>query len=135
MAANYIQTPFSEGTQDFKKQYDSNIFVVFQHRNFSIKRGNTKPVFTCFVKQNGEQFGDALGAVMPLNTGIKIRIVTAGDTIAVDGDMTLIDAHLGEWAYTFGSFDFNEIGWHEGEIIMTDGTVDNVIGKFKMNVL
>lgn len=133
--ANYIQTPFNENTQEFKKHYDSNIYVVFQHHNFSIKRGNTKPVFTCFVKQNGEQFGDALGAVMPSETGIKIRVVTAADCVAVDGDMTLIDAHLGEWAYTFGALDFNDTGLHEGEIIMTDGTIDNVIGKFKMNVL
>jgi hypothetical protein len=135
MAANYIQTPFNENTQDFKKHYDSNVYVVFPNHHFSIKKNSTRPVFSCFIKQNGEQFGDPLGAVMPNGTVVIFRLTSISDIVVVNSNMSLNDAHLGEWLFTFNQFDLNDTGLYDGEIILSNGTLENSIAKFKINVI
>ncbi|MEO6302152.1 MAG: hypothetical protein ABIP51_03160 [Bacteroidia bacterium] len=132
MAANYRQRTLTEETYNFKKHYDSNIYVVFAEQHFNLTLNSTIKKFIIFIKQKGEQFGDALPATLVTPPIIRVYDNSGGimlNSIA----LTQTDSYLGEWQYTFAINDFNKTGLYEGEVIIP-GTSESVIGKFKINV-
>jgi hypothetical protein len=134
MAVNYNQRTLTENTQNFKKHYDSNIYVVFPEQHFSMKLGSIQRKFKVFIKQKGEQFGDPVASYSLIDKpGLRVYDNSGGVVLNVP-EMHFDDINLGEWSYTFFSTDFNKKGQFDGEVIVTSDTTDSVIGKFKINV-
>lgn len=131
---NYTSVPFSEETYNFKEHYDSNLYVVFPNPNFNISKGNTKPVFICYLKQKGEKYGDPLGAVLPNGYTVIFRVLDKANGITINQLMTNTDTHLGEWSYNFSPFDFSIQGYYEAQIIVANTSVENIIAKCRINV-
>ena len=161
MALNqdYYTRILTQETYNNKKHYDSNIYIVFPNNNFCIRQGSTIPIFTCFIKQRGEQFGDALPVKTDATIKYGIRIYDEAGNIILNEDMISLDSYLGEYGYTFKNLDFSIRGKFNGEIISfkehsiiplivgrTGGGgngpvgpviefLESVIEKFKINVL
>lgn len=158
MALNqtYYTRTLNQETYNNKKHYDSNIYVIFPNNNFCIRKGSTVPIFTCFIKQKGEQFGDAMPVKVDITVKYSIRIYDNADNIILNEDMTLIDSYLGEYNYVFKSLDFSIQGNFYGEVISlkehivppivngrsAEGVsppviefLESVIEKFKINVI
>jgi hypothetical protein len=132
---NYTSRTITEESYNNKKHYDDkNIYTVFANNNFSIKVGSTKPIFVCFLKTRGEQFGDPIPAEFGDGQNIGIRIYDNSGGILVNGALNQTDTWLGEWTYIFSNLDFLEAGKFTGEILLIEGAAENVLGKFHINV-
>lgn len=135
---NYYTRILDENnTYNKKKHYDSNIYIVYPNNNFSIKKGSTSPKFNCYIKQKGEQFGDALPVQVDIAYKYAIRLYDNANNIFLNESLISIDIYVGEYSYTFSSLDFTTVGNFTGEILkvkISDST-ESVLGKFSINVL
>jgi len=82
--------------------------------------------FYCYVRQAGEQFGDALPYNLT-NYTPKIFIYDSDGKIVTRGNMVISNLNLGELRYDWQQFDIQEIGIYTFEIQLTNINDNSII--------
>lgn len=136
MAYNFYLKPLDEKTTfTFKKTYDDlNFSVVIADKTFAIKKGATRPILVCWIKQQGEQYGDLLAAQIPDGHRIYVSCYDNSGGLILKSEMTQTDTNLGEWTYTFSPIDFSFTGVFDSHILIVNSDNESSLVKFKINV-
>lgn len=109
---NWIDTK----TYTKRKVYDDKPYLILPNFRFNVKLGDTLPIFKCYVKKCGEQFGDPISLPAIDTYDFVIRVYDYNNQIIFVGDMEVTNADLGELSYTFKNLDFSQAGIYYCEI-------------------
>lgn len=135
MPNNYYSRDIPEKTFELKKHYANAVFVKFLDNVFTIRKNNTLPSFTCFIKQKGELFGDVLPVQSVEGIEYFLRIHNSSNNIILNEKLSVVDENLGELEYVFSAFDLDYIGHFTAQIISKNNNLESVIGETKINVI
>lgn len=115
---NRIDTP----TWTKRKVYDDRPYLILPNYKFNMKIGDTKPIFKCFVKKAGEQFGDAITLPNLDTYTITFKVYDYNDNLVFMGPMVASNTDAGELTYVFSSLDFSQAGLYYCEVELTNGS-------------
>lgn len=110
-----IDNVIDTNSYEQKKIYSSTPFVVLPQLKFNIKLNSLLPKFTCFIRERGEQFGDATAYDLT-NKTVRLFVYDKNSNLVVRSNMTVTNARLGEVTYDWKEFDLQEVGFYTCEI-------------------
>lgn len=120
-----IKNLIDTNSYEKKKIYSSAPFLVLPQLKFAIKLGSLLPKFVCYVRQRGEQFGDAI-AYNLANSSIKLFVYDKDNKLVIRDSMEITNANLGEITYTWKEFDLQYTGFYTAEIEI-DSTTNGLL--------
>ena len=104
-----------------RKIYDNSPFLVMPSYKFFIRLGSLLPSFFCYVRINGEQFGDSLPCNLT-NSTIAFKLYNSSGEIVLVDTCTISNPNLGEVRYDWKEFDITQKDIYNFEIEVTDIT-------------
>ena len=102
-----------------RKVYDKAFWIVYPNKNFTIRLGETKPTFSCFLKTAGEQFGDPITPLDIEQYTVMFSCMDANENMIIRDVAQITNAAIGEISYQFKSLDFPKKGRYFAEIEFT----------------
>lgn len=110
-----IENLIDENSWEKKKIYSSAPFLVTPDSKFHIKLGSLLPYFSCYIRVQGEQFGDSIAFNLSGHT-VRIFIYNENNQLVVRDSMEITNNHLGEVTYKWKDFDLQSTGNYVAEI-------------------
>lgn len=104
-----------------KKIYNQNYWLVLTQEKFAIKFGNSKPNLIVFLRQGGEQFGDAITPLNMSDFTVIFKCYDVNDELIISSPASITNIGHGQVEYSFAELDFYYKGSFYGEFDFIDG--------------